>query len=73
MENGKAFSAQTALAREAASRAESETIKALWVLAAQLWETLRLEHEVVSDLRERALAAGNSQIEQLSRTGRRFE
>jgi hypothetical protein len=52
MENGRDFSEQAKLARDAASRAENEAIKAKWILAAELWETLRLEHEVVARLRK---------------------
>ena len=69
MENGKAFSVSAALAREAASRAENEAVKAQWILVAEMWDTLRLEHDLVARLRERALFAGNLPIEHGTRAG----
>jgi hypothetical protein len=70
MENGSGFSVQRVLAREAASRAEDEAIKAQWILAANLWETLKLEHQVVASLRVREQFSGCLPIEKLFRSGR---
>ena len=69
MENGKAFSVSAALAREAASRAENEAVQAQWILVAEMWDMLRLEHDLVARLRESALFAGNLPIEHGTHAG----